>query len=105
MRDRCRTCDGSLVADPHIHLQGFSRGVKARPARDLRTGDVLMWNGGGTSTVVDLKPKGKQSLVVTEEWESHTLGLQSSDRTLRLDRLVAVGRLEGRRWRAVTEER
>ncbi len=51
-----------------LHLQGIGK-VPAKPAGDLRSGDTLVWNYGKTSRVVSVKPVGKQSIEVVEEYD------------------------------------
>lgn len=68
--------EGSLQS---VHLQGVGR-VKAKPARDLRPGDVTVWNYGYTDKVESVEPYGKHYLRVK---------LTSGVRQMKLSRLVA----------------
>lgn len=71
-----------------IQLQGIGK-VEAKKVNELNIGDVIMWNFGYTSTVVDLIP--------TKSGKSIKCMLRSNqdgvirDRTMRSDRLVAIG--------------
>ena len=38
-----------------VKLQGIYNKQEAKAVKELKTGDVIMWNYGYTSTVVDLK--------------------------------------------------
>lgn len=56
----------------------------AIPAGEIRVGDVLLFNGGGTETVIGVEPKGKASVVYrtgTDRWH---------ERTARRTTLVAI---------------
>ena len=44
------------------HLQGIGH-VPAKTAQELRNGDIVMWNFGYTSLIVDIVPRGKTQLV------------------------------------------
>lgn len=39
-----------------VKLQGIYNKQEAKAVKELKTGDVIMWNYGYTSTVVDLIP-------------------------------------------------
>lgn len=70
-----------------INLQGLGK-VKAKPASELRVGDVLSWNySPRCSEVVAIEPCGKKSLYVTER--SRKTGAEYKRRLLK-SRLVAA---------------
>ena len=50
-----------------VKLQGIYNKQEAKAVKELKTGDVIMWNYGYTSTVVDLIPSktGRQVIVFT----------------------------------------
>ena len=48
-----------------IHLQGIGK-FQAKPANEIKTGDVLVWNYGSTSTVLSVEIKGK-SVYTTQQ--------------------------------------
>ena len=52
-----------------IHLQGYGR-VQATEAENLKIGSKLIWNFGETSKVIDITPKGKKQLTITEEYKT-----------------------------------
>jgi len=69
-----------------VHLQYVGR-VKAKPAKDFRIGEKMMWNGGSTTEVVS---------VVKTTAKFITYGLRDDEsgpwvRRLKKDRLVAIG--------------
>lgn len=80
--------EGVLDKSKTLWLQGVGETLGVH-ASELQVGDNMVWNGGGTSQVLAIVPKGKQSLVVTEEsfyggkWNVNT-------RTFRKNRVVAV---------------
>jgi hypothetical protein len=41
-----------------IHLQGVGK-FQAKPASEIKPGDVLVWNYGSTSTVLTVETRGK----------------------------------------------
>ena len=49
-----------------IHLQGIGKAQSIK-ASELQTGMLITWNYGSTYEVVDIQPKGKQSLVVSQK--------------------------------------
>lgn len=71
-----------------VHLQSVGK-KPAKTVGELKIGDVIMWNFGATSTVVELIP--------TKSGKSIKCILQSNqdgiirDRMMRVDRLVAIG--------------
>ncbi len=73
-----------------VKLQGMPR-TKGTKAEDVKVGDVLVWNQGGTSQVMSITPKGKQSLL----WKTRTEDGREWERTVRKNRLVVVARPNG----------
>lgn len=71
-----------------IKLQGIYNKQQAKPVKDLKIGDVIMWNFGYTSEVVDMIPTktGKQ---ITCMLKSNEDG-QIRPRRMGANRLVAV---------------
>lgn len=67
-----------------IQLIGIGK-VAATEARNIIVGDTLVWNYGIAYEVVDIKPKGKASIEVTERSKDS----KEYTRTMRLSRLVA----------------
>lgn len=66
------------------HLQGIGR-VQAKPAREIKIGDVLVWNYGYTSRVLGIEPsKTGKTLVVKIEQNGRLY-----ERKMKADRLVA----------------
>ena len=49
-----------------VKLQGIYNKQEAKAVKELKTGDVIMWNYGYTSTVVDLIPSktGKTIIIL-----------------------------------------
>lgn len=69
-----------------VKLQGISGTRKGTPVKDLKPGDVIMWNFGYTSKVVKLDPsKTGKSFTV---WLDN--GSLTTPRTMRAERLVVV---------------
>ena len=71
-----------------IKLQGIYGQQKAKPVKELKIGDVIKWNYGYTSTVVELIPTktGKQITCMLKSDQDGEI------RTRRMgsDRLVAI---------------
>ena len=56
-----------------IKLQGIYNQQAAKAAKELKTGDVIVWNYGYTSTVVDLIPsKTGKTITATESGIEYT---------------------------------
>jgi len=70
-----------------VKLQGMGR-MEGTKAEDVRVGDVLLWNQGGSSQVLSITPKGKKSLL----WKTRTADNREWERTVRKNRLVVVAR-------------
>lgn len=70
-----------------VKLQGMGR-MKGTKAEDVRVGDVLLWNQGGSSQVLSITPKGKKSLL----WKTRTADNREWERTVRKTRLVVVSK-------------
>jgi hypothetical protein len=67
------------------YLQGLGE-CPARPAAELQTGDLLVWNHGYISEVLEVRPKGPGSVVlVTRDLKGDTY-----EQTKRRSTLVAV---------------
>jgi hypothetical protein len=67
-----------------VHLQGIGQ-VQAKPAADIKPGDVLMWNFGYTSTVLALLSETAKSMVIQTRCEGGIF-----QRRLMKSRLVAI---------------
>lgn len=71
-----------------MKLQGVSGWIKAKPAGELKPGDVIMWNYGYTSTVLAVAPS-KTGKTVTVETADDKSGNHYT-RKMTASRLVAV---------------
>lgn len=71
-----------------IQLQGIGK-KEAKTVGELKIGDVIVWNFGMTSTVVDLIPT-KSGKSIKCMLRSNQDGIVR-DRLMRVDRLVAIG--------------
>lgn len=71
-----------------IKLQGIYGQQEAKPVKELKIGDVIKWNYGYTSTVVDLIPTktGKQITCVLKSNQSGEI----RPRRMGADRLVVI---------------
>lgn len=71
-----------------VKLQGIYGEQPAKAVKDLRPGDVIRWNFGYTSTVVDLIPSktGKTITAMLRSTESGNV----LPRKMGADRLVAI---------------
>jgi hypothetical protein len=74
-----------------IHLQGIGL-FTAKPAADLKVGDTMVWNFGGTSEVVAMRQKGK-SVYITERTKD---GKEWPERRFLGTRLVACTGIGGK---------
>jgi len=74
-----------------IHLQGIGR-YPAIPAGDLKVGDVIVYNYGGTSIVRVKKQVSPKTISVAVESQGRSDKGQVYIRQYRVDRLVAVER-------------
>jgi len=73
----------------HVHLQ-FVGNVPGVPAAELGPGDRLMWNGGGTSTVVSVRDASAQFIEIVEAWQHAVTGqTEWTPRRLKKTRLIA----------------
>lgn len=71
-----------------IKLQGMYNKQTAKAVKELKTGDVIMWNYGYTSTVVDLIPS-KTGKTITCMLKSDQDGV-IRERKMGAERLVAI---------------
>ena len=71
-----------------VQLQGIGK-REGQKVGELKIGDVIMWNFGATSTVVDLIPT-KSGKSIKCMLKSNQDGIVR-DRLMRVDRLVAMG--------------
>lgn len=72
-----------------LKLQGIYGQQPAKPVKDLKPGDVICWNYGYTSVVLDLLPSktGKTITAMLRESESGNI----VSRKMGAERLVAIG--------------
>lgn len=83
------TMNGRIL-EGEIHLQSYGKRV-AIQAKNLKVGDVMMWNGGYTSTVKSIEfTKTGKSLKVVTEYIDLAGEVKEGFRTFRSNRLVAV---------------
>ena len=68
-----------------VQLQSVGR-VAAKPAGELLIGDVMIWNFGYTSKVVDIVMRGKTQVVVHTQRDNDSTYTRVMSKT----RLVAV---------------
>ena len=71
-----------------VKLQGIYERQEAKAAKELKIGDVIVWNYGYTSTVVDLIPS-KTGKTITCMLKSNQDGVVR-DRRMSAERLVAI---------------
>ena len=74
-----------------VKLQGIYNKQEAKAVKELKTGDVIMWNYGYTSTVVDLIP--------SKTGKTFTCLLKSvvRERKMGAERLVAIAQQPARK--------
>lgn len=71
-----------------IKLQGVYNAQPARAVKDLKIGDIITWNYGYKSEVMELIPS-KTGKTITVMLKSHETG-NINPRKMRADRLVAA---------------
>lgn len=59
-------------------------------AGNLQVGDHMVWNFGSTTEVLEITPKGQQSIVVRGQYLDYSKRLVECERVLRKNRVVAV---------------
>lgn len=74
-----------------IHLQGIGR-YPAVPAGDLKVGDIIVYNQGGTTIVRSKRKVSAKTIEVVVESQGRTDKGKHYTRQYRVDRLVAVDR-------------
>ena len=73
-----------------LHLQGIGK-VDAVKAKDLRVGDVTVWNYGSLSKVISITPsKTGKTLKVGLEYKNYHGEIVQSERKLGSERLVGI---------------
>ena len=78
-----------------VKLQGIYNKQEAKTVKELKTGDVIMWNYGYTSTVVDLIPS-KTGKTITCLLKSNQDGVVR-ERKMSAERLVAIAQQPARK--------
>jgi hypothetical protein len=73
-----------------VHLQGIGK-TTAKYSKDIRIGDILVWNFGYTSEVIDLRftKSGKTIIATLKTVSEYTKVSNITDRQLRCNSLVA----------------
>lgn len=71
-----------------VKLQGIYGAHKGKPTKDLKVGDIIIWNFGYKSEVVDITPSktGKTITFMLKSFESGNISL----RKMGADRLVVI---------------
>lgn len=71
-----------------VKLQGIYGAQEGTPAKDLKVGDIIVWNYGYKSEVVDITPSksGKTITFVLKSFESGNI----NSRRMGADRLVVI---------------
>ena len=72
------------MAAKQIHLQGYGK-QHAKPAGDIKVGDVIMWNFGETSEVLGIERETEKQIIVSLKNERGFVGI----RRMTKNRLVA----------------
>jgi hypothetical protein len=80
----------------HVHLQSVGH-VPGVPAAELGPGDRLMWNGGGTSTVVSVRGVSAQFIEIMEAVQR---GGETEQTPRRLKKTRLVARVPVENWTA-----
>ena len=77
------------MSNKEVQLQGVGK-MPGKPVKELKPGDVVFWNFGYSSEVLEMKPTktGKTFDVLLKCNQSGNIGT----RRLRAERLVAIGR-------------
>lgn len=70
-------------------IQGFGECL-GKPAGELNVGDVLGWNAGHTSTVVDVINETAKTITFQTEWIDYTGKPQLYERKFLKTRIVAI---------------
>ena len=78
-----------------VKLQGIYNKQEAKAVKELKTGDVIMWNYGYTSTVVDLIPS-KTGKTITCLLKSNQDGVVR-ERKMGAERLVVIAQQPARK--------
>lgn len=58
-----------------IHLQGIGE-KKAVTARELKVGDILMWNFGYTSTIIEILKETAKSITIKTKNKDNYIGIK-----------------------------
>lgn len=75
-----------------LHLQGIGK-VDAVKAKDLRVGDVTVWNYGSLAKVISITPsKTGKTLKVGIEYKDYHGKIVQSERKLGAERLVGINK-------------
>lgn len=71
-----------------VKLQGIYNKQEAKAVKELKTGDVIMWNYGYTSTVVDLIPS-KTGKTITCLLKAIKMALSVKEKCVQKDWLLS----------------
>ncbi|RYD63710.1 MAG: hypothetical protein EOP83_11470, partial [Verrucomicrobiaceae bacterium] len=71
-----------------IHLQHYGM-CTAKPASELKVGDITIWNTGATAEVIAITEASKHFLNVTTRYATSRGRYEEGVRRLKKDRLVA----------------
>lgn len=86
-----------------VKLQGIYGEQPGTPTKDLKIGDVILWNGGYKSEVVEIIPS-KTGKTITFMLKSHQDG-EIRSRKMGADRLVVLGEKAQEKQGAISEAR
>ncbi len=80
-----------------VKLQGIYNKQEAKAVKELKTGDVIMWNYGYTSTVVDLIPS-KTGKTITCLLKSNQDGVVRERKRCRKTGCYCIAASRKERW-------
>lgn len=70
-------------------IQGFGA-CAGKPAGALEVGDVLGWNGGGSSTVTEIMRQTAQTITIEMEWKEPNQRIYRGERIFKKSRIIAT---------------
>lgn len=70
-------------------IQGFGA-CYGKPAVELQPGDIMGWNYGYTSEVINIVSETPTTVTITEQWDSGEGNKKSTTRRFKKSRIVAI---------------
>ena len=94
METQTKIAVNSSIKDTPVDGATWLQGVGwtyGKPAKDLKVGDIMVWNYGYTSEVAEIIKETPRTIIIDEQYSDYDGSIKHGQRKFKKDRIVAVG--------------